>query len=88
MEVLVNHVVELVLPWCLLLSRRQRSFAGAVQILFQVALVLSGNLSFLNWLTAVPAVFSFDDLHLARLFDPGVVERLVGRLTSLKAATP
>eukprot|EP00903_Cladosiphon_okamuranus_P019438 g17873.t1 len=77
MEVVVNHVVELVLPWCLLLTRRPRCFAGWVQILFQVALVASGNLSFLNWLTAVPAVFSFDDLHLAGLFRPRVVGRLV-----------
>lgn len=37
----------------------------------------SGNLSFLNWLTAVPAVFSFDDLHLVGLFRPPVVRRLV-----------
>ncbi|CAM9685529.1 unnamed protein product, partial [Scytosiphon promiscuus] len=87
-EVLVNHVVELVLPWCLLLTRRQRCFAGVVQILFQVALVVSGNLSFLNWLTAVPAVFSFDDLHLARFFDRGVVERLVRRLLPQEAAAP
>lgn len=40
----------------------------------------SGNLSFLNWLTAVPAVFSFDDLHLAGLFHPRVVRRLVRHL--------
>lgn len=40
----------------------------------------SGNLSFLNWLTAVPAVFSFDDLHLAGLFRPRVIRRLVRRL--------
>lgn len=38
------------------------------KILFQAALVASGNLSFLNWLTALPAVFCFDDLHLQSIF--------------------
>lgn len=42
----------------------------------------SGNLSFLNWLTAVPAVFSFDDLHLAGLFRPRVVQRAVRRVVA------
>lgn len=59
------------------------------KILFQAVLVASGNLSFLNWLTAVPAVFSFDDLHLARLFRRPVLRRLVGGLAaSAAAATP
>lgn len=42
--------------------------AACPQILFQVAIVVSGNLSFLNWLTALPAVFCFDDAHLGWLF--------------------
>lgn len=29
---MVNHIVELVVPWALLLGRRQRCFAGAVQV--------------------------------------------------------
>ncbi|CAM9913246.1 unnamed protein product [Pylaiella littoralis] len=86
-EVVANHIIELVLPWCLLLGRRQRCFAGCIQILFQMVLVASGNLSFLNWLTAVPAVFSFDDLHLAWLFRRRVVRRLVRRLAAPAPAT-
>ncbi|CAN0144821.1 unnamed protein product, partial [Ectocarpus sp. 13 AM-2016] len=88
-EVVANHIVELVLPWCLLLSRGPRCVAGSIQILFQAVLVASGNLSFLNWLTAVPAVFSFDDLHLARLFPRPVLRRLVrGLAAGAAAATP
>ena len=30
---------------------------GAIQLAFQGALIISGNLSFLNWLTALPAIF-------------------------------
>jgi hypothetical protein len=31
-------------------------------------LILTGNYAFLNWLTVVPAVMSFDDESLKRLF--------------------
>lgn len=59
--VLFNHFVELVVPWFLLGPRRARRIAGALVVAFQVALILSGNLSFLNWLTLVPALACFDD---------------------------
>ncbi|CAN0192735.1 unnamed protein product, partial [Ascophyllum nodosum] len=87
-EVAVNHVVELVLPFGLLLGRRQRSFAGAAQVLFQVALVTSGNLSFLNWLTSVPAVFAFDDLHLSWLFSARARSRAIHLAAREASARP
>jgi hypothetical protein len=37
-------------------------------ILFQVLLILSGNLSFLNWLTIIPSIALFDDTFLAPFF--------------------
>ena len=40
------------------------------QILFQVVLILSGNLSFLNWLTIAPAIMCFDDAFLLPLVRP------------------
>lgn len=55
------------------------------QIAFQVALVLSGNLSFLNWLTALPAIFCFDDGHLACLF--GTKSRSLACLASASASS-
>uniref|UniRef100_A0A8C4NAC1 Lipase maturation factor n=1 Tax=Eptatretus burgeri TaxID=7764 RepID=A0A8C4NAC1_EPTBU len=67
-EVLVNHFIELVVPFFLLLGRRMRIAHGLLQILFQVLLILSGNLSFLNWITIVPCIASFDDPVLAPLF--------------------
>jgi len=42
-----------------------QQFAGFFQILFQSVLIASGNLSFLNWLTALPAIFCFDDAFFA-----------------------
>lgn len=50
---------------------------------------MSGNLSFLNWLTVVPALFSFDDLHLLWLFSPRTrcrIAHLVAETEALKEA--
>jgi hypothetical protein len=63
-----NHFVELIAPFLVLGSRRLRLFAGICFVAFQVMLILSGNLSFLNWLTIVPALACFDDRSLAWLF--------------------
>ncbi|XP_032701824.1 lipase maturation factor 1 isoform X2 [Lontra canadensis] len=38
---------------------------------YEVVLVISGNLSFLNWLTMVPSVACFDDATLGFLFPSG-----------------
>src|SRR6185436_20319093 len=38
-----------------------RRIAGAVMIAFQLTLIASGNLAFLNWLTILPALACFDD---------------------------
>ncbi|XP_032896749.1 lipase maturation factor 1 isoform X3 [Amblyraja radiata] len=67
-EVLVNHFVELIVPFFLLMGRRMCAIHGILQILFQVLLIVSGNLSFLNWLTIVPSIACFDDSNLAFLF--------------------
>jgi len=74
-EILINHFVELVVPWFLLLpsfswGRKLRIGAGLVQILFQCLIIASGNLSFLNWLTLLPAVFCFDDAFISKIFTP------------------
>jgi hypothetical protein len=55
LEVLVNHVVEVICPFLLLVPQTTRA-GGLIQIAFQVLLILSGNLSFLNWLTMVSVV--------------------------------
>jgi len=39
---------------------------------FQVILIVSGNLSFLNWLTIVPCLACFDDTFWARVL-PGAL---------------
>nr|XP_033771002.1 lipase maturation factor 1 [Geotrypetes seraphini] len=69
METLVNHFAELIVPFFIFLGRRMCIIHGIIQILFQVLLIISGNLSFLNWLTIVPCIACFDDASLGFLFD-------------------
>src|SRR5262249_48804626 len=64
---LFNHFCELIVPWFYFAPRRLRHAAGIFTILFQSILILSGNLSFLNWLTIVIAIPCFDDAALSWL---------------------
>ncbi|XP_070846765.1 lipase maturation factor 1 [Chaetodon trifascialis] len=69
-ETLSNHLIELIFPFFTFLGRRMCMVNGVIQILFQVVLIVSGNLSFLNWLTIVPSLACFDDSSLSFLFHP------------------
>ena len=72
--VMFNHVAEIIAPWFVFWPRTARRVAGVVIILFQVTLILSGNLSFLNWITIVPALACLDDAFWARIL-PGFLVR-------------
>jgi hypothetical protein len=52
-----------------------RHTAGVLMTSFQVILIISGNLSFLNWLTIVPCLACFDDTFWARFLPKFLVER-------------
>jgi len=66
--VLFNHLAELVAPFGYLAPLGAvRYAAGIITVLFQGTLILSGNLSWLNWLTIVIAIACFDDRALARV---------------------
>ncbi|KAM9773454.1 lipase maturation factor 1-like isoform X1 [Syngnathus typhle] len=67
-ETMSNHFIELIVPLFTFLGRRMCIVNGVLQILFQVVLIVSGNLSFLNWLTIVPSLACFDDASLDFLF--------------------
>ncbi|MFN7975773.1 MAG: lipase maturation factor family protein [Acidobacteriota bacterium] len=66
-EVLWNHLVELPVPFLLFGPRRFRRAAGVLTIGFQLTLIASGNLSWLNYLTIAIAIPCLDDGVLARL---------------------
>jgi hypothetical protein len=64
--VLFNHLVEVVLPIFVFGPRRLRLIAGILMAAFQLILIASGNLAFLNWLTLVPILACFDDAAIQR----------------------
>jgi hypothetical protein len=76
--VVVNHLAELVAPFGVFGPRRVRLVAGLVIIGFQTLLILSGNLSFLNWLTIVVAFGCFDDRALERFVPARLKAELAG----------
>lgn len=62
-----NWLAELVAPCFVFWPRIGRHIAGVVMILLQVFIIISGNLSFLNWLTIIPALACFDDAFWAKI---------------------
>ena len=70
-----NHLTELGAPWLMVMGRWPRLVGGAIMLSLQLALILSGNLSFLNYLTMVPILACFDDRLLARVLPRALVER-------------
>ncbi|XP_074605963.1 lipase maturation factor 1-like [Acropora palmata] len=85
-ETLTNHFIELIVPFFIILPRPFRITCGVLQILFQVILIISGNLSFLNWLTILPSIMCFDDKSLAFLFSPSSAKDDVIKIQELSKA--
>ena len=75
-EVLANHFIELIVPFCLFGPRRFRIVGGLLQVFFQCLLIISGNLSFLNYLTIVCCIPCFDDRALRFFFKQDFTDRL------------
>ncbi len=70
-----NWLGEVAAPFFVFWPRLARHIAGVVIILFQFNIILSGNLSFLNWLTIVPALACLDDGFWARLLPQALVRK-------------
>lgn len=74
-ETFWNHFIELVVPWFSFGPRTARHLAGTLLVLFQIFLIISGNLSFLNYLTIIPFVACFDDTFLRHFLPKRIVAR-------------
>jgi hypothetical protein len=83
-----NWLAELVAPWFVFWPRLARHIAGSVIVLFQLAIILSGNLSFLNWLTIVPALACFDDAFWARVLPRKLVQKAETAAGTAKESKP
>jgi hypothetical protein len=70
-----NHFIELIVPWFSFYPRLARHIAGVLLVTFQVILIISGNLSFLNYVTIIPFLACFDDTFLARVLPKSLVRR-------------
>ena len=70
-------MIELVFPFFTLIPHRMAGmFNGAWQIIFQLVLISTGNLSFLNWLTIAPSIWFFDDKFISRFFTQSTLDKL------------
>src|SRR4029078_5569363 len=70
-----NWLTEVAAPFFVFWPRFGRHVAGSIIVLFQVNLILSGNLSFLNWLSIIPALACFDDGFWAKLLPKRLVRK-------------
>ncbi|WP_242920264.1 lipase maturation factor family protein [Pontibacter liquoris] len=83
-----NHLAEVVAPWFVFWPRLARHCAGVVIVIFQINIILSGNLSFLNWLTIVPALTCFDDGFWARLLPGWLVRKAEAAAAQAEVSRP
>ena len=83
-----NWLAELVAPWFVFWPRLARQIAGSVIVILQIILILSGNLSFLNWLTVVPALACFDDGFWSKLLPGRLVRRAEAAKTQALPSRP
>jgi hypothetical protein len=74
-ETFWNHFVELIVPWFSFGPRRVRHVAGVLLVSFQLFLVVSGNLSFLNYVTIIPFLACFDDSFWRRVLPRWIIPR-------------
>ncbi len=70
-----NHFVEVIVPWFSFGPRTARHVAGVLLVTLQIFLIISGNLSFLNYLTIIPFLACFDDTFLRHVLPKGLVQR-------------
>jgi hypothetical protein len=73
--VLWNHFIELIVPFFIFWPRRGRHIAGILLLSFHLILILSGNLSFLNWLTIVAIIGCFDDTLLRKIMPKFITKK-------------
>ena len=68
--VMFTEFLQVIAAFFVFYPRTLRLIAGCIFFIFQTTLILTGNYSFFNWITWVPALALFDDRFLA-YFLPG-----------------
>ena len=80
--VLFNHAVLLVVPFFFFAPQPYASIAGALTILHQLLILLSGNFYWLNLLTIVATAFTFSDEILMQLGAPSFTQAVASSSSS------
>ncbi len=75
--VLFTHFVELIIPFGYFGPRYLRYFAVIITVCFQLMLIVSGNLSWLNYITIVLCVACLDDALLSKIIPITIPENLI-----------
>jgi hypothetical protein len=83
-----NFLAELIAPLFVFWPRIARHIAGVIIVLFQVNIILSGNLSFLNWLTIVPALACFDDGFWHKILPRYIVQKADVAIANAEPSKP
>lgn len=83
-----NWLAELAAPWFVFWPGIARHIAGTIIVLFQLTLILSGNLSFLNWLTIVPALACFDDGFWSGILPVALVRKVKAAAKNAEPSRP
>ncbi|MBK8093698.1 MAG: lipase maturation factor family protein [Verrucomicrobiaceae bacterium] len=84
---LFNHFVEVVVPWFAFWGRWPRHIAGVLMVGFMGVLILTGNLSFLNWLTIIPCLACMDDSLWRRVLPRFITARAEKAAQSAESAS-
>ena len=64
---LVSHFIQVIVPFGLFAPQPIAAIAGALLIFQQLILIVSGNYSWLNWLTVILGFSAFDDRIVSRV---------------------
>ncbi len=83
-----NFLAELIAPLFAFWPRTARHIAGVIIVLFQLNIFISGNLSFLNWLTIIPALACFDDGFWSIILPRKLVEKAKAAKADCRPSKP
>jgi hypothetical protein len=83
-----NWIAELAAPLFVFWPRYARHLAGVAIILFQLNIIISGNLSFLNWLTIIPALACLDDGFWSKILPQRLVKKATVAAAQAETSRP
>jgi hypothetical protein len=83
-----NWLAEVAAPFFVFGPRTARHIAGGIIVSFQIFIVVGGNLSFLNWLTIIPALACFDDGFWAKILPRAIVAKAANAAASAETSRP